>query len=127
MPLEFSQYSDEQVDAVVRRILDEVGLAQSYCISIRSLVRSRAQDWRTCCGGNCNPCIGKIEEAVDRSRQVLMATGTASAVKPDEQRLGNGAPPAPASTKKSEHRAPHGSRADDDDENEDRNWGLDYV
>ena len=130
---DFLNYSDEQVDAVVSRILEEVGLPRTYRVSIRSLVRSRAQNWRTCCGGTCNPCIGKIEEAVDRTRQILLTTG------PLARENSEGPPATPSPTKAAEstisaerqassepESSSQGSYEDDED-GEDRNWGLDYA
>jgi hypothetical protein len=123
---EFRRFSDEQVDAVVRPLLDELGLPPSYCISIRSLVRSRAQNWRSCCGGNCNPCIGKIEEAVDRTRQILLSSASTLPAGSDPLPVpGAPHPPhsLPAESAVPEELSPHG----DAEDAEDRNWGLDYV
>jgi len=104
---DYRRFSNEEVDAVVSRILEEVGLAQSYRVSVRSLVRSGAQNWRSCCGASCNPCIGKIEEAVDRTRELLLRSAP-KVVEPRES--------SPAVTAETH-----------EDDTEDRNWGLDFA
>jgi len=118
----FREYSDEQVDTAVMQALEEVDLPPSYRITIRSLVRSRAQNWRSCCGGSCNPCIGKVEEAVDRACELLVSARDASH---DTVPVPRAADPAP--TGPHEVPAESSSVSSPEDDTEARNWGLDYA
>jgi len=118
---DFRQFSDEQVDAAVRRALSQVDLPESYRISIRALVRSRAMNWRTCCGGSCNPCIGRIEEAVDLARRHLLeAPDPVHESKPAQS---TGDPAAPLGESPS---SPADSDASEEEDDAERNWGRDY-
>jgi len=107
-------HSQAQVDAAVRRALQEVGLSPTYLVTVRALVRGGDESWRRCCGGHCEPCIYTVEAAVDAARALLRDGFGAELRDP---------PPPPP------RRRPRPSPAPEDDERDpaDRNWGLDYA
>ena len=115
------------MDAAVRVALEHIDLPDTYRISIRALVRSRAMNWRSCCGGHCNPCVGRIEEAVDRARALLIDGDLEAISTMGESACQTESPVASTSTDGAQPPSTASSSIPKSDgDNDERNWGLDY-
>jgi hypothetical protein len=55
----------------IERLLAEEGLDASYFAFVLAHLDRPDEQWRWCCGGNCDPCVQKLGRAVDRARTAL--------------------------------------------------------
>jgi hypothetical protein len=72
MPQDFPA-ADPHLDALVLRALERCGLSPSLARSVAALVPRRLDDWRVCCGSDCDPCVVPLARAVDMVRAELDA------------------------------------------------------
>ncbi len=59
------------LDEALDRALADHGLHPGYKETIRRLVFDPSEDWRYCCGNDCNPCVKPMARAVDIVRAAI--------------------------------------------------------
>ena len=71
MPQDDFLATDPRLQAAILRALERCGLSATLARSVAALVPRRLDDWRVCCGSNCDPCVTPLGQAVDMVRAEL--------------------------------------------------------
>jgi hypothetical protein len=63
--------SRSDIDEALDRAVAEVGLDPAWRGNVLELHGRKSDNWRSCCGGACDPCVELLGRAVDRYRTIL--------------------------------------------------------
>jgi hypothetical protein len=57
---------DPETEALLTAACDEVGLPDYYRDCVRPILRAPRDEWPSCCGGGCEPCLGTLVAIAER-------------------------------------------------------------
>ena len=66
---------DAALDDCVARALEAEGMHSGFLRIVRTYVLDRRDQWRVCCGSNCDPCMLQLGRVVDRVRLAMPGIG----------------------------------------------------
>ncbi|ATB32350.1 hypothetical protein [Melittangium boletus] len=64
-------FTEEQLNAALRRASEELGFPSYYEACVRPLVRDPEGHWPRCCGGGCDPCAQRLIQVALRTLELL--------------------------------------------------------
>ena len=62
---------DSLIGAAIQRALQELHHDASWAGAVRRLFDASDEQWRNCCGSQCDPCVEDLARVLERARALL--------------------------------------------------------
>ena len=63
--------NDSLIHAAIQRALQELHHDASWAGAVRRLFDAEDEQWRNCCGSQCDPCVEDLARVLERARALL--------------------------------------------------------